>query len=370
MKIAIVTGPFQPLPPKGCGAVEKIWWSLATEFARRGNAVKVVSCRWDDELTQEVVDGVTIERIKRFKRSGNIGIDLLKDFFYSINVMLRLKNYEVTILNTFWLPVLCVINKSSLGKIVFNVARFPKGQMKYYRGVSLFAAVSSSVAQATKLEIPTQNIKIIPNPIDTKCFTIPDSVRDYSGKKVIAYSGRIHKEKGLEILIKAFNHLCKGFEDIELKIVGPIDIELGGGGHEYYQSLVNLSEDSPVTFVPPIFDQDGLAAFLKNAHFYCYPSIAEKGESFGVAPLEAMGTGLPVVVSDLSCFRDFVEDGTAGLVFDHRLPDADIQLAEKLRSLLLNDNLREKICDAGYKKSREYSVENIAQKYITEFANI
>src|SRR2546423_15665728 len=42
LKIRIALGPFQPLPPGGMGAVEKVWHELAGEFARRGHAVTLV----------------------------------------------------------------------------------------------------------------------------------------------------------------------------------------------------------------------------------------------------------------------------------------------------------------------------------------
>src|SRR5438445_10109891 len=64
--------------------------------------------------------------------------------------------------------------------------------------------------------------------------------------------------------------------------------------------------------------------------------MAGKGEARPVAPLEAMSTGLPVVVSNLECFFDIVEDGKTGLQFDNRAGDRAITLADKLDEALSN----------------------------------
>ena len=89
----------------------------------------------------------------------------------------------------------------------------------------------------------------------------------------------------------------------------------------------------------PVYGRAALASVLQRADYYCYPSLADQGETMGVAPLEAMGTGLAPVVSDLACFRDFVEPGVNGLVFDHRGSDAVERLTHALGTLIADPEL-------------------------------
>ena len=104
-------------------------------------------------------------------------------------------------------------------------------------------------------------------------------------------------------------------------IVGPAEEKLGGGGESYLASLKHSAKraNNRVTFAGPIFDAVELEQTFRGAKLFVYPSLAERGESFGLAPLEAMTHGCAVLVSKLECFGDFIRDGETGFVFDHRL---------------------------------------------------
>ena len=103
---------------------------------------------------------------------------------------------------------------------------------------------------------------------------------------------------------------------------------------------------------------------------FVYPSVAEKGESFGLAPLEAMAQGCPAVVSDLACFHDFLEDGRTGLVFDHRAANPAGALAAQLSRLANDPALHQQLARAGYAKAREFTRERIAGMYLDDFAGL
>jgi glycosyltransferase involved in cell wall biosynthesis len=100
---------------------------------------------------------------------------------------------------------------------------------------------------------------------------------------------------------------------------------------------------------------------------YCYPSVAELGESFGVAPLEAMGVGCPVVVSALDCFSDFIEHSRNGMVFDHRTSDATRELSRTIRLLITDANLAKNIGRAAAKTAQGFSIRSVAMRYIAVF---
>ena len=53
-----------------------------------------------------------------------------------------------------------------------------------------------------------------------------------------------------------------------------------------------------------------------------------------VAPLEAMANGCVPLVSSLDCFRDYIQDGMNGFVFDHRHGDPIQNLATQMTDLL------------------------------------
>ncbi len=89
-----------------------------------------------------------------------------------------------------------------------------------------------------------------------------------------------------------------------------------------------------------------------------------------VAPLEAMSTGLPVIVSGLECFLDFLVDRETGLRFDHRSGNPGSALAEKLdealgdwsRSLELGRSAREAAQNATRQDTAEPCVPSLPDR--------
>ena len=122
-----------------------------------------------------------------------------------------------------------------------------------------------------------------------------------------------------------------------------------------------------INFRGPIFDQAELEQTFRAARIFVYPSLAERGESFGLAPLEAMAHGCAVLVSDLACFHDFIRDHETGFIFNHRALDAAGSLRQKLEGAMADPSLLSQIAEAGYRKSAEYSLADVADQFSRRF---
>ena len=134
--------------------------------------------------------------------------------------------------------------------------------------------------------------------------------------------------------------------------------------------LRNLAEDAKIDFVPPIFDPTELARRFQSARLFVYPSLAERGESFGLAPLEAMAHGCAVLVSNLDCFHDFIRDGETGFIFDHR-DEAPVEtLWARVDNLVGNEALLEQVAARGRQKSTACSVERVADQFLKDFESV
>jgi glycosyltransferase involved in cell wall biosynthesis len=128
-----------------------------------------------------------------------------------------------------------------------------------------------------------------------------------------------------------------------------------------------LARGLPVEFTGPILDPRQLAESYRAADHFCYPSLAEKGESFGVAPLEAMACGVPVIVSSLECFQDFVTEGQTGFVFDHRGGAPAEALAAVLERAMTSTEAVA-IGRRAAEKARSFSYAAVAEQYLADFA--
>src|SRR5205807_778782 len=81
MKITIVTGAFLPVPPIMGGAIEKAWYALAREFARRGHEVVFVSRKLPQLPAEEAADGVRHVRVRGFDTPRSLPWLKLLDLF-------------------------------------------------------------------------------------------------------------------------------------------------------------------------------------------------------------------------------------------------------------------------------------------------
>lgn len=372
MKISIVTGPWLPVPPLQGGAVQRRWQGVAEEFAAIGNQVTIFCRSYPGQPQQETINGVMYVRHSGFPQSRTIVLDLLKDLAYALVTVSVLPCADILVINDFWLPIFAAKLRPDTGQIVINAARFPKGQYRLYTGAARFVAPSQAIQEAIAIQYPAaiSRTRVIPNPIDTRVFCPPISPRAMREDKTILYVGRVHPEKGIHLLLDAFAILSSQLPKVKLRILGPVKDSQGGGGEDYLHTLKTKAQGLNVEFAEPIFDLPKLADAYRAADLFCYPSLAEKGESFGLAPLEAMATGLVPVISNLACFRDFIEEGKTGCFFDHHSSNAAKNLSDALASAIIS---WEKTCQMSLyavQEALEYNYKRVASIYLQYFQEI
>jgi glycosyltransferase involved in cell wall biosynthesis len=362
-----VQGAFLPVPPRLGGAVEKAWYVLGREFARQGHRVTHLGRSFSGMPDDETEGGVRYRRVRGYDAPASLLKLKVLDGLYSLRVRKLLPEADILVTNTFWLPV--VERRQDRGVMYVHVARFPKGQLRYYPSRARLQTVSRPVRQAIRSEVrgPDSRIRLVPYPLSGAYLVDLPS----PGSREILYTGRIHPEKGIHILIDAFTRLCaKGVTGWTLRITGPWDTRHGGGGEDYLASLRRQAEGSAVTFTGPVFNEAELVAQYGKAAIFVYPSLAEKGETFGLAVLEAMAAGCAPVVSMLPCFGDFVRDGANGLVFDHNAASASQSLAAKLETLMLDPVRLASLRSASWSTAREYALPLVASQFIKDFHEI
>jgi glycosyltransferase involved in cell wall biosynthesis len=366
LKITILQGAFLPVPTALGGAVEKMWLALGKEFVRAGHKVVHVSRCYEDFPTSEQIDGVLHQRVRGYATPAS-GIYLKwLDLLYTLRARAAVPaDSDIVVTNTFWAPLL--LSSALQRRSLVDVARMPKGQIRWYKQVARLRANSTPVAEAICSELPTtehRRVVIVPNPLP---FANPPDITLASKQPVLLYVGRVHPEKGLELLLRAFQQVAPGWR---LRIVGPWEVAAGGGGETYLRALRQLADGQAVEFTGPIYNTQVLNSYYAEASVFVYPSIAERGETFGLAPLEAMAWGCVPVVSALACFRDFIEPEVNGLMFNHRHPQAIEELAEKLRQLQQNADLRNILAERAVNVRTTHSTAHIANEFLAEFQQI
>jgi glycosyltransferase involved in cell wall biosynthesis len=373
MKITIVQGGAYPVPPVRGGAIEKAWFSLGREFAIRGHEVTHISRKFPGLPDDQRLDGVHHLRVEGLEFSSKRYVVLWRDLGYVRRVLRVLPAADILVTNTPLLPLF--IRDNRFGALYVHVGRFPKWQTRFYRHASRLQAVSRPVAEALKRQDPAAagKVCVIPYPLPGPVSALDVPATWPQRRKEVLYVGRVHPEKGVHLLIDAFRLLIEsGVSDWRLIVVGPWATAQGGGGTAYYESLRSRSAPiaSQVELAGPIFDADALAACYLRAKLFVYPSLAEHGESFGLAPLEAMAHGCPPLVSNLACFRDFIEDQRSGYVFEHRAERPEKELYRVVKRVVSGDAELMSIAVRSHEAARHYELSRIAQIYLEDFSTI
>ncbi len=164
--------------------------------------------------------------------------------------------------------------------------------------------------------------------------------RDGSQQIVIGAAGRLVPMKGFVHLIRAMELLRKEFPEVRLEIAGD-----GPLCSQLQREATRLGLDSHVTFLGW---QTEIGTLFERWDVYVQPSIIEP---FGIAALEAMAAGLPVIATSGSGLAEVVADGITGWLAPPGDPTA---LAERLRQLLVNPAQRKQMGAAGQDRAREH----------------
>ena len=185
--------------------------------------------------------------------------------------------------------------------------------------------------------VPQEKIELIPNGIDLSEYgNLPPKnsfKKKYgirSSEKIVLYLGRIHKTKGIDLLLKAYAYLINNikFKDAVLVIAGPDDGFLA----EAKALASSLGISSSVIFTGFISSKDKLKA-LVDADVFVTPLFY----GFSLTFLEACATGTPIVTTTLGDTLEWI-NGNIGYVTlpNHR------DLAKAIYTIISNNELRGK----------------------------
>lgn len=194
--------------------------------------------------------------------------------------------------------------------------------------------------------IDKNRIFYIPNGLDYGLYKIRDKnkIRNKLGlskkDKIILFVGYLIKRKRIDILIRAFLRIYKKHKNLKLIIIG------SGPLNEKHKSLVNnLDLSNSINFLGTL-PAEKVAFFMSAADVFVLSSESEGRPN---VVLEAMASGLPVVVTDVGDIKSFIVNGRDGFIV--KVNDVD-SLASRIGSLLDNRNISKQFSENGFKVVR------------------
>lgn len=224
-------------------------------------------------------------------------------------------------------------------------------------------------------DAPREKIVIIPPGVDTNVFHPIPSQRareliERYDEKTVLFVGRIDPVKGIDTWFRAMKlvverdpalrqHLCVCL------IGGDLDDDMDPDSE--LARLVELKEELGIGDIVTFLGSRAQAAlpfYYSAAAAVVMPS---RYESFGLAALEAMACGTPVVASDVGGLSFLISDGVTGFL----VPEGNAELfAEKILLLLRNPKLRNEMGKRGAAEAQEYAWPNIAERMVELYETI
>ena len=196
--------------------------------------------------------------------------------------------------------------------------------------------------QMTKQGAFEERVKVVGIAAQRLGLSRVQSVSRGDGRIRVLCVGQICPLKGQQMLVKALNTFHNG--QVELVLVG------GTKDENYERELQDLIGELGLARrlrLTGRLEGDDLARAYAEADIFVLPSLYE---AYGIVVQEAMSFGLPVVASDVGGIPEQVTDEVEGLLIPPGDPAA---LAEALRRLIVDPQLRARMGERGRKRAAE-----------------
>jgi glycosyltransferase involved in cell wall biosynthesis len=369
------------LSPKFGGLVSALY-QLSKELAKKGHEVTIVTSdyRIDTNFAKNIEEyGI---KVISFRTVVNFGL-----FIYTPSIKFWLKNniksFDVIHLHEFrsyqnievhnfaikfGIPYIIQPNGTVLPffekKTLKKLYDLFYGDMILKNASNHIASSKNELDQIKSMGIDENKITIIPSCIDLSEFenlppngTFKAKYGIRQDEKVILFLGRIHKIKGIDLLVDAFFDLSNEMADIKLVIIGPD----AGFLNFLLKKIDNLKIPEKIIYIGFIDKSDKTAAYI-DADLFVLPS---QYETFGLTVLEAWSCGTPVIVSE-------------GCLISEFLPNKDIifkrdknRLKDLIKKILQDDELKLKLKNDGEQLIKnQFNWSKLIEKYILIYSDV
>lgn len=358
MKILHITSNFYPTT----GGIETFIYEISKRMIRKGNNVTVITSNktpFENKILKrhEVIDGINVIRVPfhLFFRYG-FSIEALKmalssnwdvihihniGFFTDTIPILKLKGKKI-FLHTHG-GIFHTKNLNILKHIYFN--SFLRLSTRFVDKVIAHSLNDKKLFSKICRE---ENISLLNYGIDWK--KLSREKRKSNGKTLI-YTGRLSENKRLERTMFIIYCLKKQIPNIKLLLVGG-----DWGEKEKLTKLakkLNISEN--INFINSV-QHKGIYKYLSKADAFL---LSSDYEGFGISVIEAMASGLTVVVNDILPMGEIVTDRRDGFITDFN----DYEKTAKLiLNILKSKKLRNMIGNRAKKMTKTYDWDQIIKK--------
>jgi len=363
MKIVHIYHHYYPV----IGGLERAVQSLAEELAKMGHEAHVITSRFgaENRPKEEVVNGVYVHRVKTLRphfpdlaypleyaekvvRNADIVHGHSQNSLFTVKVIEKAKKLGIKTVMYFMAIDALYDHPNSLVRFIGP----------YYAKYVLKKAIALSNIKLVK---SFRDLEILSNRYGVEAFYVPDGVseeivnapnmaeefRERYGirEPFIVHIGRLHRLKGVDVLIKAMSMAVKEYSRLRAVIIGP------GDPKPYKELARRLGIESNVVFLGHVDEKTKIGA-LDASIALVLPSICSYVEVFSIVTSEAWARNKPVIATTVGEIPYRVKHMINGLLVppkDHKA------LAEAMITLLQNKELVTRLGAEGRKEVMTWS---------------
>ncbi|OPY27288.1 MAG: Trehalose synthase [Methanocella sp. PtaU1.Bin125] len=226
------------------------------------------------------------------------------------------------------------------------------------RGATAYTAHCTAARDFVRRElgVPDGRVRVLHVGVDAGLFRpVQGQTPLTDGEIKLLTVARLHPYKGLEHLIRAMAIVHRRHPGVVLYVMGR-----GPSGPDLKKLAGDLTLDDAVRFVETPVPNTQMPPVYSSCDVYLQPSVVEP---YGIAVLEAMACGRPVICSRVGGMMDTVEDGVTGFLVPPADPEA---LAEKILALAGDDRRRAALGAASRERvERLFDWPVIARQYLS-----
>lgn len=349
--------------PFSKGGVEKRIWDLSRLLAARGHEVVVVGMRYWDGDDDLVCDGVRFHGIcaptQIHRGDGRRSISQAVRFAFHLGRYVSRHRFDVIDVQGMS-PLSCLVtllvSRFTTDSVVVTWYEVWRGYWHQYLGflgyggqlvewlVARLGRVHAATSRLTSerlIDWGVGPVHWMPIGIDYRWI---ESVRpDRDSVADVIYVGRLAEHKNINLLIDALAVL-------RLRSIEPSVLIVGEGPERAgLESRVMGAGLSNVRFLGRVESDTDVVSMLKAARVFAFPSVRE---GFGLAPLEAMAAGLPVVAvaHEQNAATELIESGVTGVL----TADDPADFARGLGELLTDPALRDRMSERARTQAEEH----------------
>lgn len=342
------------------GGAEKLLVDLALKFNEQGQSVDILLLNGKDSFLLRRLEEANI-KVMTLGKKTNIYNPLL-----IFRLIPYLKKYDIIHAHLFpvqyWVAFASLfISKKTILLTTEHSTYNRRRAIKPLRLVDKFVykryatiiAISEQTQEALQAYLPhLDKLTIIENGIDTAAYRVVTEEKSVVKEHFILIQIAGFKiQKDQQTVVRALQYLP---EDIHLWLVGTGELQA-----EVLQVVEDLNLTTRVKFLGV---RDDIPALLHQSDIVV---MSSHWEGFGLAALEGMAAGKPVIASDVPGLREVVKD--AGFLFELHDEKA---LAEAITTLYHDKAIYQQTATACSQRALAYDISKMAERYLSLYQNL